>query len=308
MACGLPGRRQHAERGTVQYLAPTTVEEATAALAGQPSAKVFAGATDVIPQIRAGRPEPEVLIDLKKIERLTSVTSDSSSWTIGAATPTARLTANDDLRAALPGLVEAAGLIGSDQVQNRCSLGGNLCNASPAADSVPAMLINDVRAVVAGPDGTRTIPVGDVATGPGSTSLGDGEFIVEFEVDIPPANTADAYLRMIPRTEMDIAVVGAGARITLDADGNCASATIALGAVAPTAVRVPDAEAALAGQPINDETLAAVAAAASAACNPIDDKRGTISYRKQVAGVLATRAVKIAADRAANGTTQGAHS
>ena len=285
----------------MNYLAPTTVEEATKLLAETPGAKVFAGATDVIPQIRAGRPEPEALVDLKKIDRLTSVASSDTGWTIGAAVPTVRLTEDDALSAALPGLVEAAGLIGSDQIQSRCSLGGNLCNGSPAADSVPAMIVNDVRAVVAGTGGTRTVPVADVVTGPGSTSLADDEFIVEFEVDKPPAKTGDAYLRLIPRTEMDIAVVGAGARITLDDDGNCASATVALGAVAPTAVRVPDAEAALVGQPIDDDTLAAVAEAASAACNPIDDKRGTIAYRRQVAGVLAKRAVKAAAERAANG-------
>lgn len=284
----------------MNYLAPTTVEEATQLLSDNPAAKVFAGATDVIPQLRAGRPEPAAMVDLKRIDRLTTVAKNGGGWTIGAATPTADLTANAELSGQFPGLTEAAGLIGSDQIQNRCSLGGNLCNASPAADSVPAMIINDVRAVVAGSNGTRTIPVADVVTGPGSTSLADDEFIVEFEVDNPPANTADAYLRMIPRTEMDIAVVGAGARITLDGDGNCAEATICLGAVAPTAVRVPDAEAALSGQPINDETLAAVADACSAACNPIDDKRGTIAYRRQVAGVLAKRAVTAAAERAAS--------
>lgn len=292
----------------MDYLAPTTVEEAVGALAEEPEARVFAGATDLIPQIRAGRPEPGLLIDLKRIDRCTSVTETEAGWVVGAATPTSRLTENDEFSTSMPGLSEAAGLIGSDQIQNRSSLGGNLCNASPAADSVPAMLVNDVRAVVAGSGGTRTVPVGEITTGPGSTSLADGEFIVEFEIDRPPANTSDAYLRMIPRTEMDIAVVGAGARITLDADGNCASARIALGAVAPTARRVPDAEAALEGRPIDDDTLAAVAAAASAACNPIDDKRGTIEYRKQVAGVLAKRAVKLAAERAAGtATTNGGH-
>ena len=285
----------------MDYLAPTTVEEATKLLSETPGAKVFAGATDVIPQIRAGRPEPEALVDLKKIDRLTSVTSTDTGWTIGAAVPTARLTEDEALATALPGLVEAAGLIGSDQIQSRCSLGGNLCNGSPAADSVPAMIVNDVRAVVASNGSTRTIPVADVVTGPGQLSLAESEFVVEFEVDKPPANTGDAYFRLIPRTEMDIAVVGAGARITLDDDGNCASATIALGAVAPTAVRVTAAEEALTGQPIDDDTLAAVAAAASDACNPIDDKRGTIAYRRQVAGVLAKRAVKLAAERAANG-------
>ncbi len=282
----------------MNYLAPTTVEEATAMLAETPEAKVFAGATDVIPQIRAGRPEPEALVDLKGIEQLTSVRHEGNMWTIGAAVATANLTENAELKAEFPGLVEAAGLIGSDQIQNRCSLGGNLCNASPAADSVPAMIVNGMRAVVASGSGTRTVPVADIVTGPGSTSLAEGEFIVEFELDGRPANTGDAYLRMIPRTEMDIAVVGAGARITMADDGTCSAATIALGAVAPTAVRVPDAEAALVGNTIDDAVLAAVAEAASAACNPIDDKRGTIAYRKQVAGVLAKRAVKAAAERA----------
>lgn len=282
----------------VDYVAPTTIEEAVGALASTPDSRVFAGATDLIPQIRSGRPEPGLLVDLKRIDRLTAVTETDDSWTIGAATPTSRLTEDPVFSGQFPGLSEAAGLIGSDQIQNRSSLGGNLCNASPAADSVPGMLVNDVRAVVATADGTRTIPVGDVATAPGRTSLEPGEFIVEFEVDKPPAHTGDAYIRMTPRTEMDIAVVGAGARITLDADGTCTEARIALGAVAPTARRVADAEAALVGTAITDESLAAVAAAASAACDPIDDKRGTIEYRKQVAGVLAKRAVKLAAERA----------
>jgi len=294
----------------VDYVAPTTVEDAVGALTSTPDSRVFAGATDLIPQIRAGRPEPGLLVDLKRIERLTSVTEGSTSWTIGAATPTSRLTENADFTAQFPGLSEAAGLIGSDQIQNRSSLGGNLCNASPAADSVPALIVNDARAVVATSGGTRVIGVDEVTTGPGQTSLAAGEFIVEFEVDKPPANTGDAYLRMIPRTEMDIAVVGAGARITLDGQGTVTDARIALGAVAPTARRVPDAEAALVGNAITDDVLAAVAEAASAACNPIDDKRGTIDYRKQVAGVLAKRAVKLAADRAAGittATTNGSH-
>lgn len=292
----------------MDYVAPTTVEEAVAALESTADARVFAGATDLIPQIRAGRPEPGLLVDLKRIERLTSVADTGETWVIGAATPTSRLTENEAFSNQLPGLSEAAGLIGSDQIQNRSSLGGNLCNASPAADSVPAMLVNDARAVVAGATGTRTINVAEVATGPGQTSLEANEFIVEFEVDKPPASTGDAYLRMIPRTEMDIAVVGASARITLDVDGNCADARIAVGAVAPTARRVPEAEAALAGKPINDEILAQVAEAASAACDPIDDKRGTIAYRKQVAGVLAKRAVRLASERAAGiASTNGDH-
>ncbi len=283
----------------MKYFAPSTVEEAVGLLA-QPNTKVFAGATDVIPQIRAGRPEPDALVDLKKIDRLIAVQCTDAKWIIGAATPTARLTANAEFSAEFPGLAEAAGLIGSDQVQSRSSLGGNLCNASPAADSVPAMIVNGARVVIATANGgTRSVAVQDVPTGPGRTSLAPGEFVVEIEVDRAPARTADAYLRMIPRTEMDIAVVGVGVRVTLDESGKVTDALVALGAVAPTVVRVPAAEAALIGSTLDDAALAVAAAAASAACNPIDDKRGTIAYRTHVAGVLTRRAAVIAGQRAA---------
>lgn len=281
----------------MKYAAPTTVDEAVGVLAGDADARVFAGATDLIPQIRGGRPEPSVLVDLKKIDRLVGAAESGGTWTVGAATPTSTLTADAAFTAAFPGLSEASGLIGSDQIQNRSSWGGNLCNGSPAADSVPSLIANDARAVIAGSGGERTVAVADVVTGPGQTSLAADEFVVEFEVDAPPANTADAYLRLIPRTEMDIAVVGAAVRVTMDGD-TCTAASVVLGAVAPTAVRVPDAEAALVGSTLDDATLEAVVAAASAACNPIDDKRGTIEYRTQVAGVLAKRAAKIAAERA----------
>ena len=283
----------------MKYASPSSVEEATGVLAGALSAQVFAGATDVVPQIRAGRKQPEILVDLKGIKELLNVSNEATHWRVGAATPTARLTQNSDFSSEFPGLSEAAGLIGSDQIQNRSSLGGNLCNGSPAADSVPAMVVNGVRAVVAGGSGSRTVPVSEIVTGPGKTSLADDEFIVEFEIDHMPAHTGDAYLRLIPRTEMDIAVVGVGVRVTLDDGGMVSAADIVLGAVAPTVVRVPEAEAALVGNQINDEILATVSAAASEACNPIDDKRGTIAYRKQVAGVLAKRAVLLAAERAA---------
>ena len=287
----------------MRYASPTTVAEAVDLLGSEPDARVYAGATDLIPQIRAGRPEPTVMVDLKRIERLSAISSNGSTYTVGAAAPTADICAHDGLAAAFPGLVEASGLIGSDQIQSRSSWGGNLANASPAADTPPSLVVNEARAVIAG-------PVADVATGPGQTSLGPGEILVEFELDQPPSVTADAYLRLIPRTEMDIAVVGAAARVTLDGHGNVTAAAIALGAVAPTVVRVPDAEAALIGNQPAGDALAAVEAAASAATNPIDDKRGTVAYRRQVAGVLARRAVSIAAERAAQQvglTSQGEH-
>jgi len=282
----------------VRYLAPTSIEEAVSVLAGDGDANVYAGATDFIPQLQMGRPEPDYAVNLKRIPRLTDLRLVGDTWVIGAATPSVRLTEEETLVADLPGLVEAAALIGSDQIQSRASLGGNLCNASPAADSVPAMVVNDGRAVVAGPGGTRTIPVASVVTGPGSTSLAEGEFVVEFEFDRPPARTSDAYLRFIPRTEMDIAVVGAGVRLSLDEDGRCSAAAVALGAVAPTVVRVPAAESALVGESLTEAVLEQVAAEAAAACNPIDDKRGTKEYRRQVAGVLTVRALRLAASRA----------
>ena len=282
----------------MRYVAPTSIEETVSVLAGDAPAQVYAGATDFIPQLRMGRPEPGVAVDLKRIDRLTDLRLDGNRWVIGAATPSARLAEEEDLVADLPGLVEAAGLIGSDQIQSRASLGGNLCNASPAADSVPAMVVNNGLALIAGPAGMRTIPVASVVTGPGSTSLASGEFLVELVFDRPPPRTADAYLRFIPRTEMDIAVVGAGARLTLDEAGRCREVSVALGAVAPTVVMVPAAADILVGHPLTEEALSRVAAEASAACNPIDDKRGTKAYRRQVAGVLAVRALKLAARRA----------
>ena len=282
----------------MRYEAPTSVEDAVALLGSDPEAQVFAGATDMIPQLRAGRAEPPVLVDLKGIPRLTEVIRQNGTWKVGAAAPAARLTEDADFSADFPGLAEASGLIGSDQIQNRASLGGNLCNASPAADTVPALVVNDARAVIASADDARTVPVADVVTGPGSTSLAQGEIVVEFEIDRPGARSADAYLRFIPRTEMDIAVVGVAAKITLDESGTCSAAVIALGAVAPTVVRVPVAEAALVGGSIDDEVLEVVAAAAGEACDPIDDKRGTIEYRRRVSGVLAKRAVVLAAERA----------
>ena len=281
----------------MRYAAPTTVDEALELLQSHPDSRVFAGATDLVPQIRAGKPEPPLLIDLKRIQRLVGIDHSNGTWTVGAATPTSALTAHRGFSATFPGLSEASGLIGSDQIQNRSSWGGNLCNGSPAADSVPALFVNDATAVIAGHSGERTANVADVVTGPGQNSLGEGEFIVEFLLNDPPEHSSDAYLRLIPRTEMDIAVVGAAAQLTVDGE-TVVSARIALGAVAPTCLRVPDAEAALIGARVDRSTLAAVASAASAAANPIDDKRGTVQYRRQVAGVLAKRATQTAAQRA----------
>jgi carbon-monoxide dehydrogenase medium subunit len=207
---------------------------------------------------------------------------------------------------AWPGVVEALDLIGSTQVQGRCSLVGNLCNASPAADSVPALYAAGATAVIVGSKGRREIPVEQVPTAPGRTSLAKDEFILEFKLPPRPARSGDAYLRFIPRTEMDIAVVGCGISVTLDDKGVCTAARCSLGAVAPTVLLVKEMAGALIGHTLDDATLAALDKAAQAACKPITDKRGTIEYRTKVAGVLARRVAKIAFDRA-SGKTVKAH-
>ena len=218
---------------------------------------------------------------------------------IGAATPGVMLSEHEAFSRAWPGIVEGVDLIGSQQIQGRASLVGNLCNASPAADSVPAMICARAVAVIAGPDGRREAPVEAIVTGPGQTSLKKGEFIVEFRVPKPKPRQSDAYLRFIPRTEMDIAVVGCGVNVTLDAAGLCTDARVVLGAVAPTQLIVDEAAEALKGHRLDDDTLSRLDAAAQRACKPINDKRGTIEYRTKVAGVLARRAAAIAFERAA---------
>ncbi|MGY9056803.1 MAG: FAD binding domain-containing protein [Alphaproteobacteria bacterium] len=282
----------------MEYSLPQSVEEALSTLNSESNATVFAGATDLIPQLRGGRSEPRLLVDLKKIPSLVNLSFSNGTWNIGAATPVVRIKNNVKLTKEFPGLSEASGLIGSDQIQTRASLGGNLCTASPGADTVPSLIVNDALVVIASNKGSRTIPVSDVVTGPGSISLGVGEFIIEFILQQSTPRTSDAYERFIPRTEMDIAVVDAAARISLDERGNCKEAKIAIGAAAPTVIRVPAAERILQGKKINDELLAGVMKEASKACNPINDKRGTIEYRTKVAGVLARRAAAIAFERA----------
>ena len=282
------------------FESPRSVEDAVAALAKHgAAARVLAGGTDLLVQMRGGSRTPTVLVDVKRIPELTAITLDARGATIGAAVCGDELSQHEELIALWPGVFEAAALIGSKQVQGRASIGGNLCNSSPAADTTPALLANEARCIVAGPNGRREVAIDAFCTGPGKNVLGAGELLVALFLPRPASRTSDAYLRLIPRTEMDIAVVGAGVRITLAADGTCTAARVALGAVGPTAFVVPEAGAALVGRKIDDASLAAAAAAASAATRPIDDKRGTIVYRRHVAGVLTKRAARIAADRAA---------
>jgi carbon-monoxide dehydrogenase medium subunit len=284
----------------VNYEAPTSVDEAVKVLAGAAGlAKVLSGGTDLLVQLRSGRLKPDLIVDTKRIPGLIGIKEEGDKFVIGAATPGAMLSDHKALEHAWPGIVEGADLIGSTQIQGRASLAGNLCNASPAADSVPAVIAARATVVIAGPGGRREIAAEAVCTGPGRTSLAKGEFIVEFHIPKPKARQCDAYLRFIPRTEMDIAVVGCGINVTLDAGGTCTDARVVLGAVAPTTVIVEEAAKALIGHKLDEATLAALDAAAQKACKPITDKRGTIEYRTKIAGVLARRVAAIAFERAA---------
>ena len=281
------------------YTAPTTVEEAVRALAGASGVvKVLSGGTDLLVQLRSGRARPDTIVDIKRIPDMSGIRERDGAFVIGAATSGAVIGECEALRQAWPGVVEAANLIGSTQIQGRATLAGNLCNASPAADSVPALIAARATCVVAGANGRREVPVESIVTGPGRTSLGRDEFIVAFHLPGRPPRSADAYLRFIPRTEMDIAVVGAGVSVTLDRDGVCTDARVVLGAVAPTAVLVADGAAALTGRALDAAALDALDGAARRACMPIDDKRGTIEYRTKVAGVMARRAATTACERA----------
>jgi CO/xanthine dehydrogenase FAD-binding subunit len=283
----------------MRYEAPTTLAAATALLADEKGvARALAGGTDLLVQMRSGRLEPTLVVDLKRIPEMMTIADEGGRYRFGAAVPCMQLVEHAGLVKAWPGVTEAAKLIGSIQVKGRASVGGNLCNASPAADSVPALIAAGATVSIVGPGGRREARVEEIGTGPGKTSLGKGEIVTSLVFPQRAPHSGDAYLRFIPRTEMDIAVVGAGVNLTLDDKGVCTAARVSLGAVAERALLVPEAAAALIGTKVDADALERLAAAASAACRPIDDKRGTKAYRIKVAGVLAKRAAAIALERA----------
>ncbi|WP_037295175.1 xanthine dehydrogenase family protein subunit M [Roseobacter sp. AzwK-3b] len=283
----------------MQYLSPTTIDDAIRLLSSQSGdCKVLAGGTDLLVRMRSGFAEPDSILDIKRIDELRRISRDAGGWRIGAALSGAEMGEHAELVADWPGVVEAVNLIGSTQIQGRATMAGNLCNASPAADSVPAMIAAGAVARIAGPDGLRDIPVADVPTGPGKTCLSPGEFVTSIWLPSRPERSGDAYLRFIPRTEMDIAVVGCALALTLDAGGTCTAARVSLGAVAPTAILVDAAADTLIGTTVDDTALDALARACSDAAKPIADKRGTVEFRVHVAGVLAKRAAIIAKTRA----------
>jgi carbon-monoxide dehydrogenase medium subunit len=283
----------------MRYEAPETLERAAALLAAaNGDARVLAGGTDLLVQMRTEIVEPELIVDIKRIAETRAVTEERGGWRIGAAVTGAELKEHPRLKQVWPGVVEAANLIGSTQVQGRATLGGNLCNGSPAADSVPALIAAGAVATLVGPEGRRDVPVEEVMLGPRQLALRKGEIVASFWLPPRPARSSDAYLRFIPRTEMDIAVVGAGVSVTVDGAGAISAARVSLGAVAARVLLVPEAAAAIVGSRLERAAQDRLEAAARAACRPIDDKRGTTEFRIEVAGVLARRAALIALDRA----------
>jgi carbon-monoxide dehydrogenase medium subunit len=283
----------------IRYVAPRTLDEAIGAFAAAGSAaRIMAGGTDLLVQMRSGLVRPGLIVDIKKIDEMNSIEeTPDGGFRIGAAVSGAVLAEHPKFRKTWPGVLEAVNLIGSKQVQGRASAGGNLCNGSPAGDSIPAMIAAGALVTIQGPNGRRELPVEKVPAGPGRTNLTSGEILVSFTLPPRPPGSSDAYLRMIPRTEMDIAVVGLGVSLTLK-DGVCTTARVGLGAVAPTPLLVEAAGQALTGSRLDDAALEKAAGACRAACRPIDDKRGTIAYRVKTAGVLLKRTVAIAAKRA----------
>ena len=283
----------------MRYHSPQTFAEAASLAASCPgTVKVFSGGTDFLVQLRAGSTPPDDLIDLKKAAGAKDIVQNADgSWTLGASVSGAQMGDHAALVADWPGVVEGMQLVGSTQVQGRATMAGNLCNGSPAADSVPGMVAAGAIVTVTGPDGVRQMPVEAIPAGPGKTTLKKGEIISA--ITLPPRGQGggDAYLRFIPRTEMDIAVVGCAVNLRVEG-GKITEARVSLGAVAPTVLLVPECADAIIGTPLDDAALAKLTKAAEAACKPITDRRGTVEFRVEVAGVLARRAARIAYDRA----------
>ncbi len=291
--------------GAFAYVAPQSVDDVLAVLAehagSDTRAQVLAGGTDLMVQLRSVDTAARTIVDVKKLAETNRLDLGSDEIYIGSAIASAALNENDELKAQLPGLIEAADLIGSTQIQGRATIGGNLCNASPAGDSIPAMIAVGAVCDIANASGGRQVPVEEFVTGVGRNALEPGEFLLGLKIPTPSANTRDAYLRFIPRTEMDIAVAGCGVSVTIESDGTCSAARVGIGAVAPTALLVPAAAEALVGSSLDDAALQAAGEACTAASSPISDKRGTVEYRRKVIAVLCRRAAAIARTRATGG-------
>ena len=284
------------------YAAPQSIDEALGILSDSSKngqrAQILAGGTDLIVQMQSVDREPRLIVDIKHVEETNEVRIGEDEIFIGAAIASGVLNENAELKSLLPGLLESADLIGSTQIQGRASIGGNLCNSSPAGDTIPALIADSAVCVIANSAGNREVATEDFVTGVGTNCMSSEEFLIGFKIPRPPPRTGDAYLRFIPRTEMDIAVAGAGVSVTFDEDGVCTKARVSIGAVAPTALLVQDAGEILVGTKVDEAALNAAGLACSNAASPISDKRGTVEYRIKVVGVLCRRAGAIARDRA----------
>lgn len=283
------------------YVAPQSVDEAVAVLSENGSdARMLAGGSDIIAQLKEGRRQVKVLVDVKKIPAANELAFDArKGLTIGAGVSCCDIYENEHVASNYPALVDSTELIGSIQIQGRATIGGNLCNASPAADTIPTLIVLGATARIAGPAGEREVAVEDFCTAPGQTVLQDGEFLVSVHFPPPAANSGAYFLRFIPRNEMDIAVVNAAASVVLNAGKNTfESARIAVGAVAPIPLYLPAAGAALAGSEVSDQSIEMAAEIARQSARPITDMRGTIEQRVHLAGVLTRRAVCGAVERA----------
>jgi CO/xanthine dehydrogenase FAD-binding subunit len=280
------------------YAAPASVAEAVGLLTAHPGARLLAGGTDLIVQLRSGRKETDCVVDIKRIPELNAIEYDPQrGLTLGAAVPCYRIYGDSTVTLKYPALAEVAALIGGTQIQGRASIGGNLSNAAPSADSVPLLIAMGARCRIAGTKGTREIAVEDFCTAPGRTVLQAGELLVSLHLPAPKPHSGARYLRFIPRNEMDIAVAGAGVEVVLE-NGTFLSARIALASVAPTPLFVREAGEGLAGKPVNEAGIAAAADAARSAAKPITDMRGTAEYRRHLCAVLTRRALETAVQRA----------
>jgi CO/xanthine dehydrogenase FAD-binding subunit len=280
------------------YAAPKSLADAVGLMAAHPGARLLAGGTDLLVQLRVGRKETDLVIDIKHVPELNDISYDSSAGlALGAAVPCYRIAADPVVATAYPSLVELAGIIGGTQIQGRASIGGNLCNAAPSADSIPLLIALSATCHIAGPGGTRDVPVEEFCTAPGKNVLQPGELLVSLHMPAPKPHSGAHYLRFIPRNEMDIAVVGAGVSVVLD-NGNFQSVRIALSAVAPTPLFVPEAGDALIGKAVTADNIDAAAEIARAAAKPISDMRGPSGYRSHLCAVLTRRALETAVARA----------
>jgi len=280
------------------YASPRSLEEAVQLKSSHPQAQLLAGGTDLLVQLRARRKATDLVVDIKHVPELNALNYDPArGLTLGAAVPCYRIYGDPAVRRVYPALAEVANLIGGTQIQGRASAGGNLCNAAPSADFIPLLIALRATCRIAGAGGSRTVAVEDFCTGPGRNVLQPGELLVSLDLPRPEPHSGARYLRLIPRNEMDIAIAGAGVAVVLD-DGVFRSARIALAAVAPTPLYVREAGEALAGKPVNPESIQAAADFARAAAKPITDMRGTATYRRHLCAVLTRRALEAAVQRA----------